>query len=115
MMTEGCCDAPQHGQLAFGQPEDAEGGARALAGLLDRLEKRYAHTGVPACPFCGLGGSDHEVMHLIGMVRKAVVGASVSAAAMPAVSWVAAHEASRQLAAQHLAVSGVCAMSHEAL
>lgn len=110
MMTEGGCDAPQHGQRAVGQAEDAEGGARAIAGLLDRLEKRYAHTGVPACPLCGVGGSDHEVMHLLGMVRKALDGTPVPAAALPAVGWVAEHEASRLLAARHLAVSGACAM-----
>jgi hypothetical protein len=109
MTTQGCCDDPMRVQRAIAQPDDAESGAKALAGLLDRLEKRYLHTGVPACPFCGLGGSDHEVMHLIGMVRKSLDGVSVPAATLPAVGWVAEHEASRLLAARHPAVSVVCA------
>lgn len=83
---------------------NALSGDLALAALLDRLERRYVHTGIPACPECGLGGSDHEVIQLVRIVREATLDAKASINRQGGL--VAAHERARELACEHNVVRG---------
>ena len=78
---------------------NALSGDLALADLLDRLERRYVHTGIPACPECGLGGSDHEVIQLVRFVREGAPNAEAPVALSGEL--VLAHERARELAGAH--------------
>lgn len=72
---------------------------RVLGELLNRLEQRYTHTGIPACPECGVGGSDYEVVQLVGIVRE--VMAAPAGTPSSAGELVATHERNRVHACTH--------------
>lgn len=76
----------------------------ALENLLGLLEARYTHTGVPACPECGVGASDYEVMQLVRLVRQSMAEALESKPATAAL--VEVHERARAQACTHNAAHG---------
>lgn len=76
----------------------------ALENLLRLLEQRYTHTGVPACPECGVGAADHEVIQLVRLVRESMSAAAESAPRNAGL--VESHERSRQQACTHNAAHG---------
>lgn len=76
----------------------------ALENLLRLLELRYTHTGVPACPECGVGSSDYEVIQLVRLVRESMSAATESAPRNAGL--VESHERRRQHAFTHNAAHG---------